>query len=94
MNVSSTVKGQYATSTNKQLSTNVAAAQAAFGLKWNASQPFTVVIGPDGKVLYQKEGALDIYAVRRYILASIPENPAWPGVNEYYNSAIAMMAKR
>jgi len=88
------LKGQYATSTNKQLSTNVAAAQAAFGLKWNASQPFTVVIGPDGKVLYQKEGALDIYAVRRYILASIPENPAWPGVNEYYNSAIAMMAKR
>ena len=32
-----------------------------------------MVIGPDGKVLYQKEGALDIYAVRRHILASIPE---------------------
>ena len=88
------LKSQYATTPNRQLSTSVAAAQAAFGLKWNASQPFTVVIGPDGKVLYQKEGALDIYAVRRYILASIPENPAWPGVNEYYNDAIARMTKR
>ena len=70
------------------------AAQAAFGLKWNASQPFTVVIGPDGKVLYQKEGAIDIREVRREILSSVPDNPSWPGVHDYFQAAVARMAAR
>jgi peroxiredoxin len=88
------LKSQYATTTNRQLSVDVPAAQAAFGLKWNASQPFTVVIGPDGKLVYQKEGRLDIHALRRYVLATIPENPGWPGVHEYYAEAVAKMEKK
>ena len=88
------LKSQYATTTNKQLSIDVAAAQAAFGLKWNPAQPFTVVIGPDGKLVYQKEGRLDIHALRRYVLATIPENPGWPGVHQYYTDAVARMTRR
>lgn len=88
------LKGQYATTTNRQLATTVAAAQEAFGLKWNAAQPFTVVIGPDGKLVYQKEGRLDIHTLRRYVLATIPENPGWPGVRQYYTDAVARMSRR
>lgn len=88
------LKRQFATTTNLQVASGAAAdAMAAFGLKWNAAQPFTVVIGPDGKVLFQKEGAIDIYEVRRVILASIPDEPAWPGIHEYYNAALARMAQ-
>jgi hypothetical protein len=88
------LKGQYATSTNRQLSVDVQTAQAAFGLKWNVAQPFTVVIGPDGKLVYQREGRLDIHALRRYILATIPENPGWPGVHDYCVDAVAKMEKK
>ena len=85
---------QYATTTNRQASGGAADAMAAFGMKWNAAQPFTVVIGPDGKVLYQRPGAIDIYEVRRVILASIPDEPAWPGIQDYFQAAVARMAER
>ncbi len=89
------LKGQYATTTNRHAASGDAAGlQAAFGLKWNASQPFTVVIGPDGKVLYQKEGKIDIYEVRRVILSSIPDEPAWPGIHDYFQAAVARTAAR
>ena len=63
-------------------------------MKWNAAQPFTVVIGPDGKVLYQKEGRIDIYEVRRVILASFPDEPGWPGIHDYYQAAVARTAAK
>ena len=87
------LKSQYATTRNTQLA-DVAGAQAAFGMKWNPAQPYTVVIGPDGKVLYQKEGRIDIYEVRRVILASIPDAPGWPGIHEYYQAAAARTAAK
>lgn len=88
------LKGHHATSTNKQLAADGALpqVQAALGLKWNAAQPFTVVIAPGGKVIYQKEGRLDIFDVRRVILASFPDEPAWPGVHDYFQAAVAHMA--
>lgn len=88
------LRSQYATTPNRQLSIDVTAAQAAMGLKWNPAQPFTVVIGPDGNVVYQKEGRVDIFAMRRYVLASIPDAPGWPGVHEYYQDAVARMEGR
>ena len=93
--VLSYLKSQYATSTNTQVAfSDAAGLPSAFGLKWNPTQPFTVVIGPDGKVLYQKEGRIDIYDVRRLVLASIPDAPGWPGVHEYYQEAVARMAAK
>jgi hypothetical protein len=85
---------QYATTTNRQASGGAADAMASFGMNWNAAQPFTVVIGPDGKALYQRQGAIDIYEVRRVILASIPDEPAWPGIQDYFQAAVARMAER
>ena len=52
------------------------------------------MIGPDGKVLYQKEGSIDIYEVRRVILSSIPDEPSWPGIHDYFREAVARMAAK
>jgi thiol-disulfide isomerase/thioredoxin len=60
--------------------------QAAWGAKWNLASSFTVVITPDGKVAYQKEGKLDIYELRRAILRNMPDVVAYPGQHDYWNS--------
>ena len=50
------------------------AMQAAFDPKWEAGVPFTVLLAPDGKVLYQKQGEVDILELRRAILANLPDS--------------------
>ena len=63
-------------------------------MKWSSAQPLTLIIGPDGQVLFHKEGRIDIYEVRRIILASFPEVPSWPGVHGYYADAVARTAAK
>jgi peroxiredoxin len=83
------LKQQYASGTNLQFdSTNEKALQAAVGEKWKAGTPFVMVIGPDGNVVYQKDGKADILVVRRYVLATIPNDGPYFGVNEYWTSVI------
>ena len=50
------------------------AMQAAFDPKWEAGVPFTVLLAPDGKVLFQKQGEVDILELRRAILANLPDS--------------------
>lgn len=50
------------------------AMQAAFEAKWQSGVPFTMLIAPGGKVLYQREGEVDILALRRVILANLPDS--------------------
>jgi len=45
--------------------------QKAFDPSWESGVPFTLVLGPTGKVVYRQEGELDILALRRAILASL-----------------------
>ena len=47
---------------------------AAFDPKWNAGVPFTVLLGPDGTVAYQRQGPVDPIDLRRLILANIPDD--------------------
>jgi len=84
------LKKQYASSPNKQFaSTDVAALQAAWGAKWKIGTPFTMAIGTDGKVLYQKEGKVDILEVRRAILAAMPDTKSYIGQQAYWQAAVA-----
>jgi peroxiredoxin len=84
------LKKQYASSPNKQFaSTDVAALQAAWGAKWKIGTPFTMAIGTDGKVLYQKEGKVDILEVRRTILAAMPDTKSYIGQQAYWQAAVA-----
>ncbi len=63
-------------------SDDTAGLQAAFDPKWESAVPYTVLINPDGKVLYQKQGTVDILELRRTILASLPSD--YEGFNKYW----------
>jgi peroxiredoxin len=74
---------QRATSRNLLFASQDAhALQAAFGAKWNFALPYTMLIAPDGKVLYRGEGAVDIIELRRTILANLETD--YPGFREYW----------
>ena len=70
---------QFATTDRRSL-------QMAFGATWNPASSFTAVITPDGKMVYQKEGKLDIYELRRAILRHMPDVVAYPGQHDYWNA--------
>lgn len=89
------LKKQYASSPNKQFaSADAAALQAAWGAKWKPGMPFTMVIGTDGNVLYQKEGKIDILEVRRTILAAMPDTKSYIGQQSYWQKAVAEKVKK
>jgi peroxiredoxin len=56
----------------------------AFDADWNGAAPYTMVIAPDGRVVYQESGALDILKARRAVLASFPDDD-YGGQNAYWN---------
>jgi hypothetical protein len=58
--------------------------QAAFDPLMPAAVPFTLVIAPNGDVVYQELGSLDILKMRRAILANLRDDRANPGVQAYW----------
>jgi peroxiredoxin len=65
----------HASGRNLQFASNdTYAMQAAFDAHWESGVPFTMLIAPGGKVLYQKEGEVDILELRRVILANLPDS--------------------
>ncbi len=74
----------HATSRNLLFDSNdTATLQAAFDPKWESAVPYTVLVAPDGKVLYQKQGSIDILELRRTILANLPSD--YEGFNRYWS---------
>ena len=89
------LKKQYASSPNKQFaSADVAGLQAAWGARWKPGTPYTAVIGTDGKLLYEKEGKIDILDVRRTILANMPDTKSYIGQQAYWQKAVADKGKK
>jgi len=81
--VLSFLQKHHATSRNLLLDSDDAASlQAAFDPKWQSAVPYTVLLGPDGKVLYKSLGSVDILQLRRKILAAVPS--AYIGFNKYW----------
>jgi peroxiredoxin len=74
----------HATSRNLLFASNdTAALQTAFDPRWESAVPYTVLISPDGKVLYQKQGSVDMLELRRTILANLPSD--YEGFNKYWS---------
>jgi hypothetical protein len=48
------------------------ALQTAFDSKWKAGVPYTVLIAPGGKILYERQGDIDFLELRRTILRNMP----------------------
>jgi len=67
-------------------STDTSAMQAAFDPKWEAGVPYTVLLAPDGKILYQEQGEVDILKLRRIILGNLPD-PDYIGHRAYWASS-------
>ena len=79
-----TLQSQHASCRNLQFaSDDTYAMQAAFEPKWEAGVPFTMLIAPGGKVLYQAQGEVDVIALRRVILANL-ENETYVGHPAYW----------
>ena len=66
-------------------SSDVYGLQAAFDPKMPAPVPFTILLAPNGDVMYQELGELDVKKLRRAILANLPEDPKFPGHNAYWS---------
>jgi peroxiredoxin len=63
-------------------SDDTASLQAAFDPKWESAVPYTVLIAPGGKILYQAQGPVDLLKLRRTILQYLPSDYA--GFNKYW----------
>jgi peroxiredoxin len=77
---------QHASTTNLLFATEDTYAQmAAFDPQWNAAVPYTMLIGMDGQVLYQNQGPIEPLALRRTILANLPDDD-YIGQQAYWRS--------
>jgi thiol-disulfide isomerase/thioredoxin len=75
---------QHASSRNLLFgSTDTYAMQAAFDPKWDSPVPFTVLLSPEGKVLYRELGEVDVLKLRRIILGNLPD-PDYLGHRAYW----------
>ena len=46
----------------------------AFDPKWDGALPYTVLLGPNGEVLYQHQNTTDALAVKRAIVKALKED--------------------
>jgi peroxiredoxin len=74
---------QHASSRNLMFgSDDTYALQAAFDSKWRTGVPYTVLIAPDGKIVYERQGDIDFLELRRTILANMPAD--YIGFQKYW----------
>ena len=83
------LNAEHATSTNLIMgSTDIYANLAAFDPKWNAAVPYTLLIRPDGEVIYQSQGTVDVTKLRRLIIANLTDDD-YIGHSAYWKAALA-----
>jgi hypothetical protein len=58
--------------------------QDAFDPAMPAAVPFTLLIASNGDVLHQQFGEADFPSLRRAILANLPDDPKYPGLQAYW----------
>jgi peroxiredoxin len=49
----------------------------AFNPKWSGAAPYTVLINPEGEIVYSEEGSIDPLKIRRTILKALNERKPW-----------------
>jgi hypothetical protein len=74
---------KHATSRNLLFSsTDTVELQKAFDPAWDSAVPYTILLSPEGKVLYKEMGSVDVLELRRTILANVASEYA--GFNRYW----------
>jgi peroxiredoxin len=78
----------HASHKNRQFATaDIYGLQAAFDPKMPAPVPFTLLLAPNGDVVYQELGESDIPRLRRAILANLQDDDKYPGQQAYWSNA-------
>jgi len=54
----------------------------AFDPDWNGAVPHTLLLGPDGEVLYRETSDLNILELRRKIYPALNKITPWPGLSD------------
>lgn len=49
----------------------------AFDADWQGAVPYTVLINPEGKVIYRETGSIDALTVKRAIVNAMNERKPW-----------------
>ena len=79
---------EHATSTNHILSsTDIYPQLAAFDPNWSAAVPYTLLIRPDGEVVYKRQGTVDPLQLKRLIIANLADDD-YHGHEAYWKSAV------
>jgi thiol-disulfide isomerase/thioredoxin len=77
----------HASSTNYIFgATDIYGLMAAFDPDWNGADPYTMLIRPDGEVVYKVQGPLNGLELKRIILANLPGD-GYKGIQAYWPSA-------
>jgi peroxiredoxin len=83
----------HATSRNLILgSTDIYTLLAAFDKDWNAAVPYTMLIKPDGEVVYKFQGPIDPLELRRIIISNLPDDD-YLGHQAYWQSQPPLQPK-
>jgi thiol-disulfide isomerase/thioredoxin len=81
------LKKEHGSTTNMVFGLNdVYAMQESFDHLMGAAVPFTVLIAPNGDILYQEQGDVTLLALRRAILANLPDPKEYPGLQAYWSA--------
>lgn len=64
-------------------STDTDQMQHSFDPAWEGALPYSVLLSPEGKVLYEHQGEVDILKLRRIILGNLPD-PDYLGHRAYW----------
>jgi thiol-disulfide isomerase/thioredoxin len=79
---------EHATSTNRILSsTDIYPQLAAFDPDWSAAVPYTLLIRPDGEVVYKRQGTVDPLLLKRLIIGNLPDDD-YHGHQAYWKSTV------
>lgn len=66
---------QHASSTNLLFGDmDIYKLMAAFDPDWNGALPYTMLIKPDGEVVYKHQGEIDALKLKRLIIANLPDD--------------------
>lgn len=82
------LSAEHATSTNRILSsTDIYPQLAAFDPDWSAAVPYTLLIRPDGEIVYKRQGTIDPLQLKRLIIANLADDD-YHGHQAYWKAGV------